>query len=330
MELNDKKNNDIEKIAEVMVRFGGGHLEARVPRAREDSSVDKLAFVVNLTMEELAARFRESEQQVAALEARQQELEKANQELVETQARLRHLGKLAALGEISAMIAHELNQPLTVITGYASHVLDGKQEPILPRTRAHVETIFRCAGQMKETIENLTRFSRKDDFKISPTEALEPADATLRLFKHQFDRLDIVCTLEAAGAPAEVLTDSSMIQQVFMNLLCNARDALTTLPPGAPRRIEVTVQPSLQAVRYLIRDSGPGVRAEDQEQIFQPFFTTKGPAAGTGLGLSLSRDIVKQMGGILELIPSESGGCFAMSLPMAPPRRSIVPPAGDK
>jgi C4-dicarboxylate-specific signal transduction histidine kinase len=101
-----------------------------VPRAGDGSAIDKLGFVINLTIDELVARVRESELQLAALDERGKELQATNRNLSETQYRLRHMGKLAALGELSAMLAHELNQPLTMIMGYASLLtLPGSMPP---------------------------------------------------------------------------------------------------------------------------------------------------------------------------------------------------------
>ena len=318
METKEKLDTDIDRIAEALVQFGGGDLEARAPNTGEGSSVDRLAFVVNLTIGELAALFRESQQQVAALEARQAALEATNRDLVETQERLRHLGKLAALGELSAMIAHELSQPLSVIAGYASHVLEQGRSPLEPDTQTYIEKIFSCSMQMGKTLENLTRFSRKDSVDTRPTDPVEPVEATRRMLEHHLQRLGIELHVRAAEDLPQALMDSSLAQQVLLNLLSNARDALTLLPPGAPRKIEVAIQASPEDVRYRIRDSGPGVPDEDRERIFEPFFTTKEPAAGTGLGLALSRDLAKQMGGALELLSGEGGGCFVLSLPRSP------------
>ncbi len=323
MKDNDSKADDIERMAEVLVRFGGGDLQARVARSDDGSAVDKLAFVVNLTIEELAARLQESERQLTALDAhskelvaRQRELEAANQVLSETQHRLRHIGKLAALGELSAMLAHELNQPLTMIMGYASVLQTARHAPLQTAQREFVQSIVHGATRMKSIIDNLTRFSRDDSFALRPTKARVPLDAALALFKHQFESVGIRYAVVAPDGLPDVMIDESFTQQVFVNLLANARDALVALPRRSSRRVDVELRRHSNGVDYLIRNNGTPIPPDLRARIFEPFFTTKEAGSGTGLGLALSRDIIARLGGTLELQPDDET-CFVVYLPIA-------------
>ena len=312
---NNGPQLDIDLVAETLVRFGGGDFSARVPRTGDGSSLDRLAFAVNLTLEELAARLDEPAQQVAELEKTGQELETINHQLIETQHRLRHLGKLAALGELSALLAHELNQPLTAVVGFASILYDQSQELSIGQIEI-VQSILQGADQMQSIVHNLSRFSRDDAFELQRTNARVPLDAALTLFRHQFGRLGIFCDIQTTDGTPEVKIDSPLTQQVFINLLANARDALISSTRSL-RRIDVVIAGEQRLVSYRFCDTGPGVPAELRQRVFEPFFTTKVVGTGTGLGLGLSRDIVERQGGTLDLEPRDEGACFVVRLPAA-------------
>ncbi len=316
---DDSRANEIAQFAEALVRFGGGDLAARAPRTSGDEDVDKLAFVINLTIDELAARLDESRRQLEALDARQHELEAANRRLTEAQEKLRHIGKLAALGEISAMLAHEVNQPLTAMVGHASVLLAPGQPPLTRQQREDVGAIKECAARIGGIIHNLTRFIRNDSVEAQATDPVAPLTSTMVLFRYQFEKLGIGHAVKEPGELPKVFIDAALTQQVFINLLANARDALVNQPPGSQMQVEVEVAEQRDAVCYLFRDSGPGILPDHRALIFEPFFTTKAGDNGAGLGLSLSRDIVARMGGTLELRPDDVQTCFAVRLPAATP-----------
>ena len=320
-------DHDIEEIAEILIRFGGGELGARARQMGDSSAVDKLAFVVNLTLDELAVRTKESERQIEALDERtreletqQRELEATNQSLFEARERLHHMGKLGALGELSAMLAHELAQPLTAI-GINAGVLDGADASLTEEQRAALRDMTECAARMHDVVDNLTRFSRDDALSPRPPDPRAPLDAALPLFKQQFHRHAIRCSVRAPYGLPEVLIDASFTQQVFVNLLANARDALSSLPEGLPRRLDIDLGADTEAVVYRIRNCGPVISADDRARIFDAFFTTKGADTGTGLGLALSRDVIQRQGGAIELSP-DPVTCFIVRLPTVESSRS--------
>ncbi len=314
-------DDDIEQIAEILVRFGGGDFDARAPRHRDGSSVDKLAFAVNLTLEELAARKRESDRQLellddraAELVLRQRELEAANLGLLKAREQLQHMGKLGALGELSAMLVHELTQPLTAIAMNAAVLLESQDGPFSDEQRQVVRDMVACTDRVREVVRNLTQFSRDDSLARRPTRPREPLDAALPLFKQQFFRHSIECVVRAPAGLPHVYIDRSFTQQVFINLLANARDALVLVPPPMPRRVEVELQDRGDSVHFLIRNNGPEIPYDLRQRIFDAFFTTKPSDIGTGLGLALSRDIIDRQGGTLELAP-DAATCFVVRLP---------------
>lgn len=278
--------------------------------------MDKLAFAVNLTLEELAARKAEADQQIAELDDTNCELQGTNKTLVETQERLRHVGKLAALGEISAMLAHELTQPLTAILMNAALLLEPGGEVLSDASRQSIEEMAESGHRMRDVIQNLRRFSRDDSLVPRPTDALAPLEGALTLFRHQFHRQRIQCSVRAPDQLPKVFVDPSFTQQVFINLLSNARDALSGLSAESARWVDIRVRAQPDAVLYLLRNNGPEIPEELRERLFEAFFTTKTDESGTGLGLSLSRDLVERQRGTLELRPDPDATCFAVRLPI--------------
>lgn len=321
-------DHDIEEIAEILIRFGGGELGARARRTGDRSAVDKLAFVVNLTLDELAVRTEESERQIAALDERTQvlqaqrrELEAANQSLLAAREQLQHMGKLGALGELSAMLAHELTQPLTAINMNAAVLLDTADASLDDAHRELVQDMTDCAERMHDVVHNLTRFSRDDSLSLRPHEPREPLDAALPLFKQQFHRHSIRCSVRAPEGLPRVRIDTSFTQQVFINLLANARDALSSLAAGLPRTLDIELREDTDAVVYRISNCGPVIPQDHRTRIFDAFFTTKVEGSGTGLGLALSRDVIQRQGGTIELSP-DPVTCFVVRLPTVESSRS--------
>jgi len=311
----------IEVIAEILVRFGGGDLDARAERADDGSPVDKLAFAVNLTMDELAARFEESARQVVELQARGEQLEQSNKALVEAQQRLGHLGKLAALGELSALLTRQLGHPLSVVETFTS-VLEEDAWGLNADQWTSVQEIRQGVDRMRAIVENLDRFSGHESFAGAPTPAREALDAALALFEHDFDGHGIDCVVQAADRLPDVTIPPAMAQQVFINLLSNARDALVGLQEREPRTIRITVAAEGDSVTYRFHDSGPGIPENLAARVFRPFFTTKAEGSGTGLGLALSRDIIERQGGAMELVRGEAGACFVVEVPAVGQRGS--------
>ncbi|MEK1925231.1 MAG: ATP-binding protein, partial [Rhizobium giardinii] len=236
------------------------------------------------------------------------------QELRKTQADLIQAGKLAGLGQMSAALSHELNQPLAAAKTYADSAAMLIDLERVGEARDNVRRISGLIDRMASISRHLRNFARKPNEKLRPV-ALDAAMA---------DTLEIVAArLKAADADLEIdLSDTPMVkagsvrlQQVLVNIITNAADAVEGL---ADRRIHVSAEHLDSKVILTIRDHGPGVPAAIAERIFDPFFTTKGVGKGLGLGLSISYNIVKDFGGSLSVTNhAEGGAVFRIELEAA-------------
>ena len=228
--------------------------------------------------------------------------------LRKTQSDLVQAGKLAALGQMSAALSHELNQPLAATRTYADNagILIGRGR--IDEAREAVGRIASLVDRMASISRHLRNFARKPNQKLGPV----PLDEAVR------DTLEIVAwRLKAAGAelavdlgPAVPVVHAGPVrlQQVLVNIITNAADAVEGLPD---RRIELRARPDGERVRISIADRGPGVPEAIAGRIFDPFFSTKGVGKGLGLGLSISYNIIKDFGGSLTVARRADGGTVA-------------------
>jgi signal transduction histidine kinase/tetratricopeptide (TPR) repeat protein len=253
----------------------------------------------------------------AALENAQYygELELAFSDLKSTQAQLVQAAKLAALGQLGAGIAHELNQPIQSIQGFAQRILRNGEA----RVNEHhdeLEIIVNATHRMARIVQNIRQFARDSSLERRPIDPTVPLLDALMLLRRQLERMGIEVVHDFHDDLPTVTGDPVKLQQVFLNLILNARDALAAVPESAPRRLVVSGFVDGDRVVLTVEDSGPGVAAGDEEHIFDPFFTTKEAGEGTGLGLSISYGIIKEHGGELQYRGGVGGGAlFSVTLP---------------
>ncbi len=253
-----------------------------------------------------------------AQKARAAELEEAYRELQQTQAQLVQMGKLAAVGELAAGVAHELNQPITSIRGFCELLRVGADN-LTVQQRAMAERIHNATRRMTSIIDNLRLFSRQSSLALEPIPALDPLDKAIELVSEQLRLHEIQVDWHVIGDPAPVLGEPIRLQQVFLNLLSNARYAMDALDEDCEKRLILSVHDEGRDVVYVVQDNGPGVRAEHRPHLFDPFFTTKPPGEGVGLGLSLSHGIVEDHGGTIRFEPVQGRGArFTVSIPASP------------
>ena len=229
------------------------------------------------------------------------------------QSKLLQTEKMAAVGQLVSGIAHELNNPLTAIMGYAQLLLGRGLSPG-PLTEA--EHIYREAERARRIVKNLLFFARESKPERSQTNFNEIVERTLALrgYELKIENISVDCSL-AENLPS-TLADPYQLQQVFLNLLVNAEQALLHNRGGGRVSIR-TYQPSAQRVAFEVADDGPGVSPEIASRIFDPFFSTKSPGEGTGLGLSIVYGIVKQHGGDVYFENQTGGGArFVVDLPL--------------
>ncbi|WP_426235951.1 sensor histidine kinase [Pararhizobium sp. DWP1-1-3] len=226
-------------------------------------------------------------------------------ELRKTQADLIQAGKLAGLGQMSAALSHELNQPLAAAKTYADSAAMLIDLDRVPEARDNVRRISGLIDRMASISRHLRNFARKPNEKLGPV-ALDAVIAdTLEIVSARLKTADADLQIELAGDAGIVNAGSVRLQQVLVNIITNAADAIEGL---ADRRIHVVTERQKEKIILIIRDHGPGVPAAITERIFDPFYTTKGVGKGLGLGLSISYNIVKDFGGSLSVSDHPEGG----------------------
>lgn len=231
----------------------------------------------------------------------------------DVQAELVQAGKLAALGQLSAGIAHELNQPLAALTSYAHNT-----KILLDRDRSkdatvNLEKMAELTERMAKITNHLKTFARR------PTDAIEQVDLTtvitnaLSFFESRIRTEGVTVNRSPANGRILVRADEIRLEQVLINLFSNALDAMED---AAPRTMDVLVSENETAVDLLVRDTGKGLEEDELEKIFDPFFTTKEVGEGLGLGLSISYNIIKDFDGALRATSEPgSGTSFSITLP---------------
>lgn len=269
-------------------------------------------FLVTLTdMTERLEAERILEQAVAERTA---DLTRALAELRETQDELIQAGKLAALGHLAAGIGHELNQPLAAIRSYAHNA-----RVMLSRERRdgadeNLGRILGLTGRMADIVNHLKRFARRPGARLGPVSVSAAIGDAVALFGNRFRDETIGLVVEVAADCPPVRAEEVRLEQILVNLLSNAIDAVRA---GARRQIAVSAAPRDGLVAIEVADSGPGISADDPAMVFDPFYTTKEPGAGTGLGLSISYNIARDFGGNLVVASSSDGARFTLTIPAA-------------
>ena len=223
--------------------------------------------------------------------------------------------KLAALGTLSAGIAHEMNNPLGIITSRIEvMLLDAEEQNLPPEVREDLNVLHRATQRVARIATNLRSFGRQVPREHAPVSLNAVVQETLQLMRKplEVDGIRLVTMLDPGLAP--ILGDASTLQQVLLNLVTNAREAMTT---GGEIRIETGAAERTDWVRVAISDTGPGISPEELSKVFDPFYTTK--RTGTGLGLSVSYGIIQDHHGTVDVqsVPGH-GTTFVLAFPTCP------------
>lgn len=246
-----------------------------------------------------------------------QEMERREQELRDKQEQLVQAGKLATLGELTTGVAHELNNPLNNIGLFIGNATDqlrlGLSDP--GRIEHELERALEQVRKATSIISHLRTFGRAAPVSVERVDVDEVIERSLSLMQEQLRLRGIEVELDLCADELIVLGNSIQLEQVFINVLTNARDALEE----APRKtIRVSSSCDERWIRISFADTGPGIAPEAEQRIFDPFFTTKEVGAGTGLGLSITYSIVKEHGGEITVGNEPSGGArFVITLPVS-------------
>ena len=244
-----------------------------------------------------------------------QEMERREQELREKQEQLVQAGKLATLGELTTGVAHELNNPLNNIGLFVGNVLDqlrgGDLEPA--RVEQELESAMEQVQKATAIISHLRTFGRAAPVSLAEVDVDEVIERSLMLMQEQLRLRGIEVELDLCSDELVVLGNAIQLEQVFINLLTNARDALDG---SRGKTIRVATSRDAQWIRIRFADTGPGIPRDLEQRIFDPFFTTKEVGTGTGLGLSITYSIVKEHGGSIGVESKRGGASFLIELPV--------------
>ncbi len=301
----------LARIDAAALELGGGRLPARLPEEGRDEVAE-----VSRTFNRVAAELSESRARLERWnEELQAKIEERTRELKEAQAQLLEAQKLAAIGQLGAGVAHEINNPLTGILGQAQLLLESKPEgdPDVPA----LQRVEELARRSREITQNLLRFSQqRAEPAFVRVDLNRVVQETLTFAGGQIHEAGITLELALEERLPLVQGDAGHLQQVLLNLLSNARTACMGCPSP---RISVSTSGADGEVQLVVRDTGKGIAPQIRPRIFEPFFTTKEVWSNVGLGLSVSYRIVAEHGGRI-LVDSEPGrgSAFTVALPRAP------------
>jgi len=242
----------------------------------------------------------------------EKKVEERTQELREIQAHLIQSEKLASIGKLAAGVAHEINNPLGGILIYSHLILEDT-----PKGSPHCENlkkIVRETTRCKEIVKGLLDFARPKEPQMVPTDIHELLDKCLALMESHAFFQNIRIEKSYASVCPRIIADSGQLQQVFMNIILNAAEAMNG---NGTLTLRTSLDPARQEVAVEIVDTGHGIKEEDKRRLFEPFFTTKEVGKGTGLGLAISYGIVKKHQGTID-VRSEAGqgAAFTVRLPL--------------
>lgn len=280
-------------------------------------------IIISFLYQQLKKSNQEKEKDITELKEAEEKLKKSKKEaesalqkLKETQAQLIQAGKLTALGTLGSGIAHQLNQPLTGIRGFVQNILME-----IDRKSPHhgdLKTIEEQTGYMRDIIENIRAFARETGVKKRSLNINEAIEKTLLLLSEQLRLHGIELVKKLDPHLPKIKGNLNQLQQVFANLLINAREALDAQKGERQKKLTVVSKLSRDKkwAEVEISDTGIGIPDKIKDKIFDPFFSTKGPK-GTGLGLSLSYGIIEDHKGSIEVTSKiGKGTTFKVMLPV--------------
>jgi signal transduction histidine kinase len=236
------------------------------------------------------------------------QLSDSNRQLESTQEQLMHSERLASMGQLAAGVAHEVGNPLASISSLVQELLT---EDLSSFEKDSLGIINQHVHRIARIVRNLGDFARLYPRQKMPTSLRDILENTLNLVRYDKNFRKVAIRTEVQDTPL-LKIDPDQIQQVFLNLILNARDAM---PDGGDLDISIKQSDGLVEVRFA--DTGHGIDAEVRDTVFDPFFSTKGPTKGTGLGLSICYSIIKDHGGTIEIDSEKDKGTrFIIKMPI--------------
>jgi two-component system NtrC family sensor kinase len=316
-------------------RLAAGDLGYQI-EVRSTDEIGELANSFNGMSRQLQTEHNENLTWTRTLEER---VEQKTKELKRAHEHALHTEKMASIGKMAAVLAHEINNPLSGILTYAKLLRKWTDREETPRDDAgrnrrqdicdSLDLIASESRRCGDLVKNLLTFSRTTPMNLQPANLNQVVDRSLRLVQHQLDLAGIQVQPQLDPDLPPVLCDAAQIEQVLLALVMNALDAM---PQGGNLWIVTTFSHEPDSVRVVVRDDGSGIPPEILPRIFEPFLTTKETGRGVGLGLAISHSILERHNGKIE-VQSEAGRgtTFTVTLPWDADPKQIAPsPAKEK
>lgn len=299
----------VSMLAKGMERVAGGDLDYTINLNRKDE-IGELADAFNAMTSDLKKTKNELMDWGNTLEKKVQEKTEA---IHRAQAQLIHSEKLASLGRMAAGVAHEINSPLTGIVTFGHLLL--KKFPPGTQEREDIEVIIDQANRCSTIIKGLLGFARASAAEKALTNINDVLHSSMNIVRNKADFFDIKLVTDFDPALLRVKADSSQLQQVFLNMIMNAGDAMEGKGTLTLTTRNIS-ENNRDFVEVVFRDTGPGIPEENLEKLFEPFFTTKPVGKGTGLGLAVSHGIIQEHGGKVTVKTKlNEGSSFYIKLP---------------
>jgi len=233
------------------------------------------------------------------------ERERAEDEVKKTQATLVQAAKMAALGQMSAGLTHELNQPLAAIRSYADNARSYLDRNQFDTAKGNLKLISELTARMARIIRNLRTYAPEETIEMRPTSIRTVLDESLLMLGQRIKNESITVLKKMPAGDIMVMGGDVRLQQIFVNLISNAIDAMHYT---SVKNININVSLNGEDVIFIMSDSGPGIQEDQIANIFDPFYSTKEVGRGMGLGLSVTLGLVNQFGGTISVNNSPNGG----------------------
>jgi signal transduction histidine kinase len=301
----------IATLRDTMTRAGGGDRSARAPVARMDE-MGALATGFNQMLDRLADFNRALEERIFDVTG---ELDRAHAERIQDYQRMLELRealaeaeRMAAVGQTTASVAHQVGTPLNLISGHVQVLLS--RPDMTPDLERRLRLVQEQIARVAEAVRSLLEHSRRP----GPASAIEPGallESIADLIRPRLMACGVRLEQNVDDGLPPILGARDELEMALLNLVSNAIDAM---PTGGELQFGASL--AGEAVRITVQDSGLGIAPDLLPRIFEPFVTTKAPGRGTGLGLSITRDVIARLGGVISAEPAEGGGTvFVITLP---------------